>query len=257
MKAKPTNFKEYSNYYDLLYAEKDYQAEVDFIEGILRDYSIKKVKTILDCGCGTGGHAIALAEKGFNITGIDLAPGMLRHARQRAREEGLKIHFRQGDLRSFALHKKFNACICMFAVLGYITTTADVIAALRNIRAHLPIGALFILDVWNGLAVMRILPSEKVKVIEDKGIRLIRIAQPELDAVSHTCKVNYRLIISRGNQITKEVTEQHIMRYFFPQEIKHYLEEAGLEVIKICPFLDLAGKVDENVWNINIISRAV
>ena len=53
-----------------------------------------------------------------------------------------------------------------------------------------------------------------------------------------------------------EVEETHVSRFFFPQEVCHYLADAGFEVLKICPFLDLDGKVDENVWNITVVAQA-
>ena len=86
---------------------------------------------------------------------------------------------------------------------------------------------------------------------------MIRIAEPELDAFNHICKVNYRLIVVGNDTIVDEVEETHAVRFYFPQEITHYLEDEGFEVLKICPFLDLNGKVDENVWNIAVIARAV
>ncbi len=55
-----------------------------------------------------------------------------------------------------------------------------------------------------------------------------------------------------------EINEKHIVRFYFPQEIKYYLEAAGFEVLKICPFMDFdGGRVNENVWNITVIARAV
>jgi len=55
----------------------------------------------------------------------------------------------------------------------------------------------------------------------------------------------------------KEINEKHVMRFYFQQELKYYLENAGFEVLKICPFLDLNGRVDEHVWNIAVIAKAV
>jgi len=45
------------------------------------------------------------------------------------------------------------------------------------------------------------------------------------------------------------------VRYFFPQEIAHYLDDAGFELLKFCPFLRLGGTVDENEWNVTAIAR--
>jgi hypothetical protein len=46
-----------------------------------------------------------------------------------------------------------------------------------------------------------------------------------------------------------------VVRYFFPQEIAHYLNDAGFELLKFCPFLNLNGTVDENEWNVTAIAR--
>ena len=64
------------------------------------------------------------------------------------------------------------------------------------------------------------------------------------------------MIVIKDGEVVDEIEETHVIRFYFPQEIKHYLEDAGFELIKICPFMDLEGKVDENVWNIMAIAKA-
>lgn len=145
----------------------------------------------------------------------------------------------------------------MFTVMGYLPTNQDVQKAFANIRKHLKRRSLFIFDCWNGLAVLRILPSVRVKKVEDEKIRIIRTAEPDLGAFNHLCKVNYRLMVMKNNKVIDEVNETHTVRFFFPQEIIHYLEEAGFKVLKICPFLDLCGKVNEKTWNMTVIAQII
>lgn len=52
----------------------------------------------LDLGCGTGTNAITLARSGWQVTGIDFAGKAIRNARKKARQAGLKIDFRRGDV---------------------------------------------------------------------------------------------------------------------------------------------------------------
>ncbi len=250
-------FEKYAEYYDLIYQDKDYGKECDFIKEIFQKFSLRPVKTILDGGCGTGGHAILLAERGYEVTGIDGSEIMIKRAKEKLKGSELRLSFQKMDLRELDLSTKFDACVCMFAVMDYVTETDEVLKVLENIRRHLEKDSLFIFDFWNGLAVLRILPSERVKIVEDKEKRIIRIAQPELDALNHLCRVNYHLLVNQGNTLVDEITETHVIRYYFPQEIAHYLRDTGFEVLRICPFLDLNGRVDENVWNIAIIARAV
>ncbi|MFC1937648.1 class I SAM-dependent DNA methyltransferase [Chloroflexota bacterium] len=251
------SFERYAKYYDLIYGDKDYEKECDFVEVIFAKFSINLVRTILDGGCGTGGHALPLARRGYTVTGIDSSEIVIEHAKQKAKESNLSPHFQLGDLRQLELGKKFDACLCMFAVLNYITGTEEIIETLKKIRGHLADKSLFICDFWNGLAVLRSLPSVRVKVVQNEKMKLIRIAEPELDAFNHICRVNYRLLIHEGDTKIDEIVETHVIRYYFPQEIRHYLKDAGFEVLKICPFMNVNGKVDETVWNIAAIAKAI
>jgi len=255
MVLKMQVFKDYGKYYDILYQDKNYEEECNFIEEIFRRYSQKEIKTILDAGCGTGGHAIPMAKRGYKVVGFDASEVMTERAKEKAR--GLNnIRFKIMDIRDFHISEKFDACICMFAVIDYITETKDILKALRTIRRHLKENSLFIFDFWNGLAVLRILPSVRVKIMESGGIKVIRTVEPELDAFNHINKSHYRMIVIKDGEVVDEIEETHVIRFYFPREIKHYLEDAGFELIKICPFMDLEGKVDENVWNIMAIAKA-
>lgn len=249
-------FGTYGEYYDVFYSDKDYEQECDFIQEIFKEYSTDPVKSVLDAGCGTGGHSVPLALRGYKVTGIDASPVMVSKARAKAKTAAAVAAFHPRDIRDFDLKKRFDACISMFAVLNYLTGNNDIRSALECIRRHLKPGAIFTFDFWNGLAVLRILPSVRVKVVEREGRRVIRTVHPEMDALHHICKSHYHVIVTQGGTILDEFKETHSVRYFFPQEIAHYLDDAGFELLKFCPFLRLNGAVDENEWNVTAIARA-
>ena len=247
----------YYEYYDLFYRDKDYAGECDFIEDIFQKHAARPVKDILDLGCGTGGHALLLAELGYHVTGIDASEKMLERAGQRTAAARASLELQQGDIRSFQLGRRFDAAICMFAVMDYLTETSDVLQTLRNIRQHLREDGLFVFDFWNGLAELRLLPEVRSATFEDRGLTVVRNVRPELDAMNHLCRVNYHLVVSDGGRAVEEIRETHVIRFFFPREMAHYLEECGFELLEICPFPNLSGQADENTWNIAAIARAV
>lgn len=245
-----TSFKDYAEYYDLIYKDKDYEKEVDFLEEIFGE---NKPKKILEVGCGTGSYTKILLERGYEVTAVDISENMLKIA-----SEKCACKFIKGDIRSVSINDKFDACIAMFAVMGYITKNSDIIKALNNIRRYLKPTGVFVFDAWNGLAVMRLLPEQRIKELENDEIKIVRVAVPNLKAFDHICEVNYKLLIrNKAESTVNEINEKHVVRFYFPQEIKYYLEDAGFEVLKICPFLHLNDKVDENVWNIVAIAKAV
>ena len=250
------SFKDYAAYYDLIYRDKDYEKEVDFIEELFGEIiGASNPKKILELGCGTGNYTKIMVDRGYEVTAVDISEDMLKIASEKC---DCECKFIKGDIGDITINEKFDTCIAMFAVMGYITENADIIKALNNIYTHLKPNGIFVFDVWNGLAVMRLLPEQRFKEVESDGIKIIRSAVPTLKAFEHICEVNYKLLIQnkRDNKL-KEINEKHVMRFYFPQELKYYLENTGFEVLKICPFLDLNGQVDENVWNIAVVARAV
>ena len=244
------SFKNYAKYYDFIYQDKDYDREFNFIEEIFK--ATKKPKSILEIGCGTGNYTKILLERGYEVTAIDISGEMLEIAREKC-----STKFLVGDIRTIKIDDKFDCCLAMFAVMGYITKNRDIIKALINIREHLKPNGIFIFDVWNGLTVMRTLPEQRIKKVEDNKVKIIRYAIPNLIAFEHICEVNYKLLIlNKKENAYREINEKHTVRYYFPQEIIYYLEESGFEVINIYPFLNLNGKVDENVWNMCVVAKA-
>ncbi len=151
----------YASIYDDLYNDKDYNAECNLIQRIFEQYGSNHIKTILDLGCGTGNHALPLAEQGFEVTGVDCSQEMIN----KAQSKNTPCTFYLGDIRQFNANRKSDAVLMMFAVLGYQLENADVLAALKTARCHLNPGGLLIFDVWYGPAVLAQRPTDKVKII--------------------------------------------------------------------------------------------
>lgn len=251
----------YADQYDLLYGDKDYEAECDMLEEAFRRYGEGSIQTILDLGCGTGNHAIPLSQRGYQVTGVDISADMLEHARQKANSLSGSSSNRPiltlGDVRSVDLGQQFDAVLMMFAVLGYQLTNEDVLAALRTVRRQLKPGGLFICDVWYGPAVLTIRPSDRVKVIPTADGKLIRATSGILDTYRHLCEVRYHLWRLSGNLVVSETDESHLMRYFFPQELALFLSQTQLALVDIHPFGNLDRAPEDDTWNVLMIGKGL
>jgi SAM-dependent methyltransferase len=245
--------QDYADHYDLFYAEKDYEAECDMLEEVFRRYGKAPIRTILDLGCGTGNHAFPLAQRGYEVTGVDRSGDMLGHARSKVAQFESLSHalptFQQGDLRSLDLGRKFDVVLMMFAVLGYQLTNEDVLAALKAVRRHLKPDGLFICDVWYGPAVLSIRPGDKIKTIPTQDGKVIRIASGSLDSYHHLATVDYHVLHLSGRTIVSESKEAHQMRYFFPQELNLFMAGCGLRLLDLRAFSDLERPPSEGTWN--------
>jgi SAM-dependent methyltransferase len=250
-------FERYSDYYDRLYEDKDYRKECNFIKLIFNRFGKRKIKTILDFGCGTGSHAVMLSDMGYVVTGVDLSKKMLQKAIKKAEDRNRQIEFLKGNIQQLDLKRRFDAVLAMFNVLGYQTTNEEIENTLRSVRKHLKLGGLFICDVWFGPAVLNVKPSERAKELQQGNAVITRYARPVLDIIGQTIEVNYTISEMKGGRQIAEIMERHLVRFFFFQELVGFLERNRFEVLRICPFMDLDSQASAKSWNISVIGKGI
>ena len=212
-------FGDYSHYYDLLYEDKNYSKEVEFVSSIIRRHA-PGARTVLDLGCGTGIHACAFAREGYEVTGLDRSPDMLAKARERQKQAGSNgsgsIDFLQGDIRDFKLTHRFDVVVVLFHVISYLSANCDLEAAFARIQEHLKPGGLLVFDHWYGPAVLTDRPVPRIKTFENDEFKIIRIATPTLFVNDNLVDVRYDLmVVEKLSGRCCQVVENHRMRYLF------------------------------------------
>jgi SAM-dependent methyltransferase len=243
----------YASAYDRIYGEKEYDRECELLAALFRAHAAGPVRSVLDLGCGTGSHAVRLAERGFRVVGVDASGAMLARARQKARGLGASadLELREADIRSFRSPERFDAVLMMFAVLGYLTGDDDLAAGLATVRSHLDPGGLFVFDVWYAPAVEREGPSRRSRVvgIDERG-ELRRVVTGELERGASVCRVSIALERDvAGDRIT-ETSELHRMRYFDRADLEQRLAAAGFELRSLTTFPTADRVPDETTWNV-------
>jgi SAM-dependent methyltransferase len=246
-------FQSYATYYDEFYRSKEYDREVDFVEDLA---GLSAGQSILDLGCGTGGHAIPLAQRGYTLSGVDLSAIMLKQARLKADHMNLKIDFRQGDIRTVKMERTFDLVISMFAVMGYQVSNEDCLQAFATARSHLLPGGLFIFDAWYGPAVLKQRPETRISEFPSGGSHVIRMVKPDIDPNANLVKVHYHILRLADGKVVDDTQEVHPMRYFFTPEVELFAHFSGFTVKKICPFMEPGQKPDDNDWNVTWVLQA-
>jgi SAM-dependent methyltransferase len=230
-----TVFGNYARYYDLLYHDKDYAGEAQFIHNLIQSQA-PAAQTILELGCGTGNHAMLLAKAGYDIHGVDLSLEMLEGAKQRCaqlpQELAAKLKFTQGDIRQVRIDAKFDVVLSLFHVISYQTTNEDLLAAFETAKLHLSPGGIMIFDVWYGPTVLSEPPVVRVKRLEDESIQVTRIAEPAMYPNRNCVDVNYQIFIKdKNNGAVEEIKETHTMRYLFEPELNFLTAQSRMKII--------------------------
>ncbi|TFG91241.1 MAG: class I SAM-dependent methyltransferase, partial [Candidatus Atribacteria bacterium] len=195
----------YSQFYDLLYSDKDYIGEVAYVDNLIKTHN-KEAKTLLDLGCGTGKHDELFCDKGYFVHGVDMSEEMLRIAELRRKGKEDKLLFSQSNITELNLNKKFDVVVSLFHVMSYQNSNNELTKAFKSAKNHLNDGGIFIFDFWYGPAVLTDLPVIRIKRLENELIKVTRIAEPILHTQENIVDVEYDIFIE--NIKTKELIEK-------------------------------------------------
>ncbi|MCE3296651.1 MAG: hypothetical protein K0R65_2365 [Crocinitomicaceae bacterium] len=228
------NFQLYSRYYDLLYRDKPYREEVDYVLKTVQAIN-PTIKSILELGCGSGAHARFFAEKGFQITGIDRSPEMIREAKNKM-IPGFEAL--EGNITTFRLDRKFDCAVSLFHVISYLTETEDVLSCFRSVNSHLEKDGIFLFDCWFTPGVYNLKPEKRTKDFENEELKVERLSKSVMDLEKNTVNVQFEVRIEDKLTHKQEtLNENHLMRHFGIPEMELLASLTGFRVVKTEEFL--------------------
>jgi ubiquinone/menaquinone biosynthesis C-methylase UbiE len=214
-------FSKTARYYDKIYGQKDYQAEADRLHAIIQQELGSQGKRLLDVACGTGGHIQPLKAH-YQVSGLDLEPGLLEIARQRHPE----VTFYQGDMVDFDLDQRFDVLTCLFSAIGYVRTPENLDRALRSMARHLVPGGLLLVEPW-------FTPDDwtpgktHAMLVEEQDLKIARVSTSFGDGRLSWFDFHYLIATPEG---TEHLVERHELGLFEQSEMKAAFVKAGLSV---------------------------
>jgi SAM-dependent methyltransferase len=218
-------FARYAEYYDALYADKDYVGESRFIDNTLKKYLGNRPISILEFGSGTGRHAIELCQLGNSVFGVEPSKDMISAAKN---HHGFKLI--EGDIRTETEYGSFDACLAIFHVISYLTNLDEVRMAFKNAARNLEKGGVFAFDVWHAPAVKHIGATDRSKQAKSRSFSIKREATATDFAATNQVNVNYVITVTNEDGNGQIITEDHLMRYFWPMEITEIGNECGFSL---------------------------
>jgi SAM-dependent methyltransferase len=220
------NFKAYSKYYDLLYGDKDYKAEVNYVAKQIKTFA-PNAKSILEFGSGTGKHGMMLQEKGYKVFGLDQSEYMVAEAKKRGLDSQV------ADISNFKLKEKYDAIVSLFHVVCYLTSNEALVATFKNANKHLNKDGIFLFDLWYSPAVYEQKSLPRIKKMKNKEVEVTRIADPKIDINSNMITVRYTVLIKNlSDGKIDELYEEHPVRHFSIPEIGLLAELTGFKILK-------------------------
>jgi SAM-dependent methyltransferase len=206
--------------YDEVLAERT-PVEVDQIEALLL---LRPPRRILDLPCGQGRHAIELARRGYEVTGVDLSPYMLGVARERAAVSGVRVRWLVGDMREALPGETFDLVLNLFTSFGYFDHEADDGRVVRAAASMLEPGGRFLLEVINGQRIMANFQEREWFTVGQTAV----MERRSLDVTTRRMVVERTVSSANGDEISV-----HAVRLYRGADVERLLREAGFRGIEL------------------------
>ena len=204
----------------------------DEVRGFCLRHAREARGAILELACGTGLVSLSLAREGFDVTGIDVAAGMLEVAREKATRDGLSVEWVEADMRDFALGRKFAMLLLTGNALCHLLDRASLEACLARVREHLAPDGRFVLTVFVPD------PRQLLPECREPGA----FASYDDPDGAGRIEVTHTYRYESDTQIKRVTTHHRIaggpetrgsldMRMYFPQELDALLAYNGFEIV--------------------------
>jgi ubiquinone/menaquinone biosynthesis C-methylase UbiE len=225
---EPNQFVAVASVYDLLMQGVPYADWVAYLRRLLETRGARP-RRILDLACGTGNVTELLADAGYSMTGVDIAPGMIAEAQRKAAAAGQSIAYHVQDAALLDLPgERFDLCISLFDSLNYITDPAHLQRAFERVALHLTRNGLFIFDLNSDLA-LREHFFDQSNLDESETLRYDWRSSYFPD--TRLCRVHMKFWSREPDGTERYFEEDHWQYAYTTDEIKQMLTTAGFEDI--------------------------
>ncbi|WMX16594.1 class I SAM-dependent methyltransferase [Aureispira sp. CCB-E] len=216
-----------SSYYHLLYQHRDDKEAQFFMDNLVQHLAVPQQAKILDLACGKGRHSIYLADKGFDVVGVDLSPESIEHAQQ---FEHKHLHFATHDMRMPLTVGPFDYIFNLFTSFGYFPTEEEHLQTLQEMKKGLkvPNGRL-VIDFFNAHKVI-----QQLVLTEEKTLSGITFK------INRSVENGYILKDIRFEDNGEKFYFQEKVRAFTLEDFKRLFEQVGLELVATFGGFDLS-----------------
>lgn len=217
--------------YDALMDDVDYEAWADYIDRMLQKHG-GPGKRLLDLGCGTGCISIPLAQRGYQVTGVDISEEMLATAREKSRALQLDIDWRKQDLTSLQLFDEagnemvFDAAIATFDVFNHLTDPEDLQMLFHTLNPLLTDEGVLLFDVQTPYKLREYLGNHIFTLHRDD---VEYMWENHFDEETQICTMNITFFLRQANGLYRRETMTQEERVYDLDLLRLWLKYSDFE----------------------------
>lgn len=210
-----------SPWYMRLYRHRTSDEARRAVHLVLDVAGIPRGARMLDLCCGYGRHALALAEAGYRVTGLDNSVFLIDRAREVFPHPN--VDYVVGDMRGPYPHAPYDAIVNFFTSFGYFDSHAEHQRVVNTMADNVVDGGTVIIDFFNADRVRATLVPESMDMID--GVTIIQERQIDEPYVRKRITVN--------NPCSAEQTFEERVWLYSQAELTAMVTTAGLTVQRV------------------------
>lgn len=220
-------YTSFAEVYDLFMDNIPYEDWCGYVTGLLKEYGIGE-GLVLDLGCGTGSLTGLLADRGYDMIGVDNSGDMLQIAMEKRAESGKDILYLLQDMREFELYGTVRAVISICDCMNYNLEYEDMVNVLRLVNNYLDPKGIFIFDLNTVYKYEALLGDSTIA--EDRE-ECSFIWDNYYDKTTGINEYGLSLFIRQEDGLFRKYTESHYQKAYSLDEVRKAIKEAGMEFV--------------------------
>ena len=222
-------YTSFAEVYDTFMDNVPYEEWADYLEDRLKEYGVKD-GLVLELGCGTGSMTELLAEKGYDMIGVDNSEDMLEIAMEKRIESGHDILYLSQNMQEFELYGTVRAIVSVCDSLNYITEREELLQVFRLVNNYLDPEGLFLFDMNTIHKYRDILGDTTIAENRDEGSF---IWDNSYDPENGLNIYELAVFLPREDGLYEKAEEVHCQKAYSQEEIEELIREAGMELLEV------------------------
>lgn len=222
------SYDDFSRFYDLLTDNVEYEKRADYFCRLLSLCGIKN-GILLDLGCGTGNMSFEMAEKGFDVIGVDSSIGMLNAAQQKMFEKGTCVLLLNQNMQEIDLYGTVDCAVCVLDGINHLPDADDVKKTFEKVSLFMNKGGAFAFDVNTVYKHQNVL-ADNVFVYEPENVYCVW--QNSFNAADNSVDISLDFF-EEEDGVYYRSSENFTEKAYELSDIKLWLEESGFEVVGV------------------------
>ena len=222
-------YGKFARVYDLFMDNIDYEEWADYIQKHLEEQGIRD-GLVLELGCGTGTMTGLLAQKGYDMIGVDNSEEMLAEAMEKKMESGQDILYLLQDMQEFELYGTVRAVVSVCDSLNYITEEEELQHVFALVNNYLDPHGIFLFDMNTVYKYQTMIGDATIAENREEGSFIWENSYDEESGIN---TYELALFIPREDGLYEKTEEVHYQRAYPLEKIKELIQNAGMELLAV------------------------